>query len=830
MRNITLGELRHHPMRFLAPIVAIVLSLGFVVGISVFIETSTRAMAQLASPQVTRAQLEVIAGTSPNDGDRADLKKVIADTPGVVAVTEHMRGWDVVKNELGNQFTQVYATPPESFRWSNTTAGSWPVKADEIALSKATARELQAQPGDAVQLGETTMTVSGITDDASALGQATVYVAPAYTTEHGWQGTLPVQIVASASPTEVAAAIEQRVNDWYATQPAGDVEPSIVVQTAEQVREQALKDMARSNEAMKLMLMGFAAVAVLVGMIIISNTFTILLAQRRRQIGLIRAIGATGQQVRRGFLIEAVVIGLIGALGGIALGTAVAAIAAKALDLGSAGLAFKWLDLVLVVVGGVAVTVLAANLPSRRATLVAPLEALRPAATVEKGQRIGLVRLVICAALIAAGGGLVVLSLQQMEQAMFTAIGAGALISIGVLGLAPLYVPALLRLAGVVLRPFGATANVAVANAGRNPKRSAATATAVMLAVGLIVTLQVATASVSRTAAYKLAEKYPVDLALKAHLGGGGLSDADLRQADSIRGVKKTVALQGETAQVVTPAMTKVGGVRMDITVMSWNDDIPQVAAVTPTPPADNELLAASGKDYFVDGETATVTVNGQAIELTVRTAKLLDSEAEAIVSPATLAKLAPKAPTQALWIDIANDAPLAQTYEDAMRVADSLQGAYLTGGFLEAAQMDKVLDMLLNVMTALLAVAVVVALVGVSNTLSLSVLERTRESALLRAMGMQRGSLRAMLLIEALMLGGVGVFVGIVAGVFFGWLGTAAALRSMQMTGTRVMLDTNWPQTLALVAVALGAAALASVLPGRRAAMATPVEALGVE
>jgi putative ABC transport system permease protein len=130
-----------------------------------------------------------------------------------------------------------------------------------------------------------------------------------------------------------------------------------------------------------------------------------------------------------------------------------------------------------------------------------------------------------------------------------------------------------------------------------------------------------------------------------------------------------------------------------------------------------------------------------------------------------------------------------------------------------------------LAITTGLLAVAVLIALIGVSNTLGLSVLERTRESALLRALGLQAGSLRSMLTIEALQVSVIGVLVGVVAGSFFGWLAVAATAKAARFDTITFAVDV--PQTLGMIVIALAAAALASVLPGRRAAKAAPTEAL---
>lgn len=146
------------------------------------------------------------------------------------------------------------------------------------------------------------------------------------------------------------------------------------------------------------------------------------------------------------------------------------------------------------------------------------------------------------------------------------------------------------------------------------------------------------------------------------------------------------------------------------------------------------------------------------------------------------------------------------------------------------ASTLSQVLDVLLIVMTALLGVAVLIALVGVGNTLGLSVLERQRESALLRALGMQRSGLRAMLLIEAIALVAIGAVIGLLAGMFFGWLGVSSTLRMIPDGAVNLRFSLDWLYTVGLVLVCLLAAVLASILPGRRAANATPTEALAVD
>jgi len=223
------------------------------------------------------------------------------------------------------------------------------------------------------------------------------------------------------------------------------------------------------------------------------------------------------------------------------------------------------------------------------------------------------------------------------------------------------------------------------------------------------------------------------------------------------------------------------------------------------------------------DGERITLTGRDAAVELTVVTSSLVRA-GEVMVSRATLDRLGGVTPDAVMWLSVPDRRDAASAAGAVTGLVDT-DRSWVAGAVVEAAAMESILGVLLIITTALLAVAVLIALLGVSNTLGLSVLERTRESALMRALGLQARSLRLMLLVEALLLAGVGVAVGVLAGIFFGWLGAAAIAAPLGVP--TVTLSVDFAQTAAMVAVAVVAAALASVLPGRRAATASPTEAL---
>jgi putative ABC transport system permease protein len=396
----------------------------------------------------------------------------------------------------------------------------------------------------------------------------------------------------------------------------------------------------------------------------------------------------------------------------------------------------------------------------------------------------------------------------------YAAIAAGVLISLGVLLGGPIFVPGLLRLAGGLVRWAGPTPRLAADNAERNPRRATATATALMLAIGLVITLQVATASIRETTLDQIEGRYPVDVSIAWY----GAEDDAASMPDEVRsrlsqtaGVTRSVSLSAGRAEV---------GDQGVLTVLGYD---PAIASVTGQrePVSDRQVLVDpdSAKQF---GSAATLTGAKGRVTLDVVASRLV-VRGTVMVSTPTLRQLSKVAPNAELWLAVPDRSRAISVIADVTRTVATL--GEIGGGLAEAAAYEQVLGLLLAITTALLAVAVVIALIGVSNTLGLSVLERTRESALLRALGLQARSLRWMLTLEALLVTLVGVVVGIGAGAFFGWLAVASLARAARFPD--IVYAVDLPQTVAMVLVAVVAAALASVLPGRRAAKAAPTEAL---
>lgn len=819
MLRDAVNEIRLHPGRFVATLLAIAISVGFIVAISTAVNTESEAMARSNSLPLSNADI-VVAGYFEDP----HVLELIESVDGVETVASGATSMTMLTVGDASVFANLIPTPPEPFRWAELTQGHWPAMIDEIAMSADALTKLGVEVGDVVESYGRELTVVGETADARSLYSVTVYSsveyfaeiyeAPVVVDDAGDPITIDltpyvVQLDGTVPIDETMIAVENVL-------PASP-EDEISVMAGSDARQEALNAITGDVDVFKYLLYGFAGIALVVGMIIISNTFTILVTQRRRQIGLLRAVGASTGQVRGRLITEALLIGLIGSLIGVALGLAVAAVAAVLTGSMFWGLTINVGEVAVAVGVGVLATFLSVLGPSLTATRVKPIEALQVVPTAAEAKQAGVVRLIVCGVFLVAGIGLIAYSRANPEWALLWAILAGALISVAVLGSAPLYVAALLRGFGKLFGWTGTTTRLAAENAARNPRRAAATTVALMLAVGLVVTLQVGVATIRTTGMAAIDEQFPQDLTAVA---------PEVLPAEFIDSVRETDGV----AQLVEISSKPIDvGIWEPLQARNINAARAELGLPDRLDAGDGDLLVS---DYQAAELPAEVTVDGVSgpVTLTVKKSGAI-GWGLAAVSEATFQELRGEPVVQELWVKLTDRTEPHVLNQVVTALEQGPDNLYIDGGAVLAGIMEQVLDVILIVLTALLGVAVVIALVGVSNTLGLSVIERQRESALLRALGMQRGGLRLMLLAEAMLLAVVGTGIGILAGAFFGWLGVTSAFLMMSAEVDLVVhFGIDVPLTLLLIVVCVAAAALASVLPGRRAANATPVEALAAE
>lgn len=618
------------------------------------------------------------------------------------------------------------------------------------------------------------------------------------------------------------------------------------VQTVPELAEQRTAAETGSNVTFLVVMLAFAAVALSVAGLVITNTFQVLVAQRTRTLALLRCVGASRGQIRRSVLGEAALLGLLASVVGLAAGTGVVFGGVRLLSdyfpsSTVASVPFGWQVPVVTIGVGVLVTVLAALVPARMATRVAPVAALRPiegGGTDEQARRgrfVLSVSAAVIGALMLAGGVALALSLSQTDAADAGMLGGlalgivGGLISLtgllaGSVFLVPRLLPMLGRLAG-----RGIPAQIATANAVRNPRRTAATTNALVIGVALVVMMSTGAFSARQTLLGQLDDTFPVDVTAQVGDSTQTLTPAQADAIASTDGVESTASLRSEGVTLDSPDIST------GITMMSVEEG--DLAAVLRTDLADELddntlLLGGLYGDNIEDGDTVTITAaDGTTADLQVVRARV--GTYTALVTPATMEQLAPDAVVTTVWAKLADDAdPVAASaavqsaLNDLTEADPSAPVLQVGGAAMERAAYGQVIDTLLAVVLGLLAVAVVIALVGVANTLSLSVIERRRENATLRAIGLKRGQLRGMLAVEGVLIAAVGALVGAVAGLLYGWAGAAVVLGGLG----EVQFGVPWPQLGAVAVIALAAGLLASVLPARSAVRQSPVAALATD
>lgn len=793
------NEIRFHPSRFVATLLAVGISVGFIVAILATIRTEENAIARNNSLATAKADI-VVSGYFP---ETSEAKEAIAAVPGVTAVEEKRSTGALLTHDPKTKFVNVFVVFDEQFRWAKIASGAWPTAPNEVALGAKDAKDLGVGIGDelSVQGGaeDLKLKVAGITDDPSGLFSGTAYVSASSEAVRN-DGFL----VKGADPKSVIPAIEKALGDKLAS--------GNKVQTADDYRADQLKQLIVVGDVFRVLLLAFAGIATFVGMIIIANTFTILITQRRRQIGLRRAVGASTGQVAWQLVFEAAMVGFIGGLLGLGIGYLVALIVSMITGSIYWGLAFNPLELIVALLVGVLVTVASAIIPSFRATRISPLEALQPVPTAQQAKRLGITRMVFSGLFALFGAAFFAMALSDTGLGFVWAMLASMSLSLMLFIAAPFYVPVLVRGLGKVFSLGKPTPRIAVGNVVRNPRRASATAVALMVAVGLIVTIQASASTVRSTGVQAINERFPVDVTMSSRNGA-----IDVAVADRVRSsgaVDKVVQVHSKETEIANGT----------VTIRNSNSALAELGLGERNKVKDDEIVIYSGvlaqDKVDVPGVGSLKVVKSESMEY-----------GAANISETNYAKLSGSEQVSELWVKL-TDRKSMTALNDLSKIASENQLLMGGGGFF-AGILETVVDVFMMILTGLLGVAVVIALVGVGNTLGLSVIERQRESALLRALGMQRGSLRMMLLAEALLIGVVGVGVGVLSGLLFSWLGVTTALRSLTAAAEidiPLVFSADPLYTGGLVAVCILAAALASVLPGRRAAKATPMEALAAD
>lgn len=828
MLRTTLAGLRAHKLRLLLTAVAITLGVGFISGTFVLTDTMDKGVSKTFAKSADKVDFAVLPKSDdPDEGVPADLLREVRALPGVTDAQGLVQGDAALVGKdgkaVGDFPTVGMSVPSGRLLRYDVDKGRPPSGGGEAVLDTEVAKREGYTVGDTVTVLDKKdrphrFKVAGLVDfgiDQEASFRGAVGFDPATALLMTGQKTYRELDIAGGNEAAVKAA-------------AG---ASYDVYTGEELGARLAKAAGADTKIIRSGLLIFGLVAMLVSALVIYNTFSILIAQRMREMALLRCVGATRRQVFGGVVVESAVVGLVGSLLGLAAGVGLGVGALVLVNRLNANVAVAGPSLTVrtIVIGlavGVVVTVLSALLPARAATRVAPVAALR--ADLEPGSgrfRLGLVRTAIAVLLGAAGAALGTLGsvvMEKGETAMYVVAFAGGVVFLAVIAAMPALVRPLGRLAGVIpARLGGVPGRLAVANAQRAPRRTATTTIALTVGVGLMSLFAVVAASGKATASYKLEEQFPVQFQIRAQDFDGTVPHT----------LTEALRTRPEVSDVVEARRkeTKVGGDDGDIATITTS-----ALGTILKPDMKQGSLAAALKPgtAMVDEATATTSGRGLGQTVQVRTAhgtvpvKITavygtGSSLDGIMVPESdFTRYFGAQDPVGIYVRTRDDVPASQ----ARRAVDEAARPYPAAKVVSSAEfeetMTKAIDMVLMIFGGLLGLAIVIALFGIANTLTLSVVERTRESALLRALGLTKRQLRRMLSVEALVMAVIGAFTGVVLGIGFGWAATNAmaadsifALPYLQVTG--------------FVVLAGAAGTVAAVMPARRAAKTSIVESL---
>ncbi|MGO2807625.1 MAG: ABC transporter permease [Glutamicibacter arilaitensis] len=702
--------------------------------------------------------------------------------------------------------------------------GRAPQGSNEIIIDAAHAKDMGTSIGDVVALengaaSAENYTIVGI--QRSTTNPRTSAYALAGMSEQAWKhfaGEQPLisEIVINTDGAE--AALQEQLEKLFADKKMTD----IAVMSADEKVLNEVAQLTGGTDQLSVILLVFALIALVVTGLVVVNTFAVVIAQRTRELALLRILGAKRKQIRSSVLIEALVIGILASILGVLLAVVLMFGLIQLLhvlvpEMSYATLALTPQGLAIPILVGVLMTVIAASLPARRAMKLAPLAALRPFDAASVKNRAGKARIIFGILFLLAGASL--LAYGAFKGDLIIAFLGGLVSFPGILMLASLFVPSSVSGIGKAVAGKSTAGKLAALNAVRNPGRTTATATALLIGVTLVSMIMVGGQTAKASLNNAVAAEFPVDMMVSFY--DRKVSDSEIKSM-----LEKIGEVEGITAgSSFTSAYADVDmgtGEMYNSEIMSVDPEgFAEVALDPDIVPADGEIV------YVLSNpENPTVKIGDQTLKVKKTEAMLSGN----IVTEQTFDKLEVEEANQYTGILLKVDSDVrASAVNDLVTKISAITGvesSMINGGLVMKSMFSQIIDVLLMIVSALLAVAVLIALIGVANTLSLSILERTRENSLLRALGLKKKQLRGMLATEAVLIGGVAALLGLVLGVVYGLLGARSALASMgEMT-----YEIPWLQLALVLLISIVAALLASVTPGRRAAKLSPVEGLAVE
>ncbi|TPQ20651.1 ABC transporter permease [Streptomyces sporangiiformans] len=844
-----------HKGRMALSAVAVLLSVAFVCGTLVFTDTMNTTFDKLfaaTSSDVTVLPKKAKADDTPQNGKPESVPaSVLAKArtaKGVKSAEGAVSSMNVtVVNSDNKNMGSTTGAPTIAGNWTKNdlrsmeiTSGHAPRGPTEAMVDADTADKHHLKLGDELRTiavtGDFKAKIVGIASfKVTNPGAAVVYFDTATAQRELLDATgrfTHINLVAAQGVTD--ATLKQNVTS------ALDGTGSFKVQTQKENADENREGVGEFMNVIKYAMLGFAGIAFLVGVFLIINTFSMLVAQRTREIGLMRAIGSSRKQVNRSVLVEALLLGVVGSILGVGAGVGIAVglmklMSGMGMNLSTADLTVKTTTPAIGLLLGIVVTVLAAYLPARRAGKVSPMAALRDAGTPADGKA-GLVRGLIGLVLTGAGAfALYAAATADKAKDGSLVLGAGVVLTlVGFVIVGPLLAGGVVRvISAVLLRAFGPVGRMAERNALRNPRRTGATGAALMIGLALVACLSVVGSSMVASATEELDKSVGADFI--------------------VQGNTQRIVPQAEKAMEASPGLEHVTSykeIEATLTAPDGTSEDSQVTAADPTYADDlrrattaGELSAAYGKDamslgsdYATKhgvkvGDTMTVAFKGgETAKLKV--AAITDDDTSIdqgarYLSLATMEKYVPASeiPSNTIMFAKAEKGQEKEAYAALKKSMEPYPQYQVRDQTDFKQELKDQIGQLLNMVYGLLALAIIVAVLGVVNTLALSVVERTREIGLIRAIGLSRRQLRRMIRMESVVIALFGALLGL--GLGMGWGTTAQKLLALE--GLNV-LDIPWPTIIAVFVGSAFVGLFAALIPAFRAGRMNVLNAIATE
>lgn len=852
MIRAALKSLLGRKVRLLMSTFAIVLGVAFVAGTLIFSDTLNRSFTALFASTVGDVVVRPEGGTTA-DGTPStitipgSLLDDLREVPGAARVDGNVNSFGVYVISDDAKVVSGFGPPAIGGNWSDAPAGHGleglaivkghePHGPDEVLLDERTAERAGYEVGDLVPIIPSTAIEAVEGDDLASLRLTPTLVGIAGFPSGGSLNGATFAAFDTPTAQDLFLDGEDAYTDVWVTAEDGvtqeelrddvaEVLPDgVEAVTGDDAADEAASDLLQAISFLTTFLLIFAGISLVVGAFLIVNTFSILVAQRSRELALLRALGASKRQVTWSVQLEAFVLGVLGATVGLGLGVLLAMgiralFANFGLDLSGQPLIFAPRTFVASYAVGIVVTMTAAWLPARRTGRIAPIQALRDDVALPESALHR--RLIVGTALIGVGAVVLWLGLfSDLPHGGWQTGGGILAILLGVAAAAPVIArPFLLLALAVFARLFGTVGTLAGQNSLRNPRRTAATASALMIGLALACTMAIvgdsAKASVDRSVSVNFVGDYVV-----SNVIGTSFTPSIGDRMEGIEGVDHVIRERfapaerdGDDQFIAAVSAADVDRLELEVTD---GDTLAPGSVMVQRGWADDEdvevgddltlEMPAGERTYAVAGVFDDNPVVAAPVLLTIEDfaeAGFPDRDNVLIVftddSPGVQDRLD----------EVVADLPVV-TVKDQAEFAEEQRGP---------------IDQFVLMIFALLGLALVIAVLGIVNTLALSVIERTREVGLLRAIGVSRPQLRWMITLESVVIAVLGAVLGVLLGIGFG----VALMYAVRDEGLEV-ISVPFVQLGVFLLLAVVIGVLAAVFPARRAARLDVLQAIAAE